>query len=832
MNDYIVIRGARAHNLKNIDLRIPRDKVTVITGPSGSGKSSLAIDTIYAEGQRRYVESLSSFARQFLDNLQKPDVDFIEGLSPAIAIDQKTTSRSLRSTVGTITEIYDYMRVLYTRVGHPFCYSCGSTIATQSEESIIHTIMQLPQGSRIQILSPIVHDRKGEYKKELAELRSDGFIRARIDGKITDLTGDILLKRHQRHTIEAVIDRLVIKGNIERKLKGAIETALRLSDTVIINITDGDRDMPLSRKMACPGCGISYPELTPRMFSFNSRLGACPSCNGLGFTGAEEREDSTEGLKVCKSCKGMRLRKESLNVRVGNLNIGEFAALPVEDAAVYISKLKLSKRDREISRRVIQEVKDRLSFLIKVGLGYLSLDRPSQTLSGGEAQRIRLATQLGSSLTGVLYVLDEPSMGLHPRDCEKLLSSLSSIRDNGNTVIIVEHDEDTIRWADHIVDMGPGAGSKGGWVVATGNSKSIIKDKKSLTGKYLSGELTIPVPKKRRKPRGFIKLMGAEEHNLKKVNAKFPLGVLVCVSGVSGSGKSTIVFDILYKALRSHLHGSIDIPGKHKQINGIDLVEKVISVTQAPLGRTPRSNPATYTGVFTLIRELFAQLPDSRLRGYTASRFSFNVSGGRCEECSGDGTRRIEMHFLPDVFVPCDTCGGKRYSRQTLDIEYKEKNIYQVLDMTTSEALEFFTSIPQLKSKLEMLEDVGLGYLKLGQPAPTLSGGEAQRLRLSRELAKRSGGNTLYILDEPTTGLHFVDIERLMNVVNSLVDRGNTVLIIEHNPDVLKSADYIIDMGPQGGKDGGEIIAEGTPEKVASIKKSHTGHFLKSRLKQ
>jgi excinuclease ABC subunit A len=800
MNDSIIIKGARAHNLKDIGLSIPRDRVTVITGPSGSGKSSLAIDTIYAEGQRRYVESLSSFARQFLDNFQRPDVDFIDGLSPSIAIDQKTASRSLRSTVGTITEIYDYMRVLYTRIGQPFCYGCGSLIASQNSESIIRTVMSLPEGSRIQVLAPVVHERKGEYRKEISELRAEGLIRARIDGEIVDLTGDIKLKRHKRHTIEAIIERLKIKGNIERKLKSAIEAALKFSDTIIINLTDEGRDIPLSRKMACPGCGISYPEITPRFFSFNSRLGACPSCNGLGVTGGEDKGNGTGKRQTCKACKGMRLREEALNIRISGMSIADFAALPVMEARGFIASLRLTGREKEIASRVLKEVTGRLNFLGQVGLGYLSLDRSSQTLSGGEAQRIRLATQLGSSLTGVLYVLDEPSMGLHPRDCARLLSSLASTRDSGHTIIVVDHDDDTIKWADHIVDMGPGAGRKGGWVVASGSPGMITRDHKSLTGRYLSGELSIPVPAKRRKPGKHLRLLGASEHNLSDVDIKIPLGLFVCVSGVSGSGKSTMVLDVLYKALRRDVHGSDDIPGAFRQIRGHGGIEHVISVEQSPLGRTPRSNPATY------------------------------VKGGRCEECRGDGTRRIEMHFLPDVFVPCDTCGGKRYNRQTLDIRYKGMTISEALEMTVSEALEFFGAVPLLRSRLEMLEDVGLGYLQLGQSAPTLSGGEAQRLRLSKELAKRTGGNTFYILDEPTTGLHFVDIERLLNVINALVDRGNTVLVIEHNPDILKSADYIIDMGPEGGDAGGRVVASGTPEQVARAKGSHTGKVLKERL--
>ena len=828
MLDSIVIKGAREHNLKDLSLAIPRDRVTVITGPSGSGKSSLAIDTIYAEGQRRYVESLSAYARQFLDQLQKPEVDSIEGLSPSIAITQKTVVRTLRSTVGTITEIYDYMRVLYTRIGIPFCYNCGGAIASQSIDGIIQTIMNLPKGSRVQVLAPIVRDRKGEYRKELQEMRAEGFIRARIDGKMRDLTGDIKLGRHKRHTIEIAIDRLKIKQNIERQIRASIEIALKYSDTVIINLTDEDRDIPLSRTMACTKCGISYPDVTPRFFSFNSRLGACPECKGLGVEDEYEEDNGEpkDNGAPCKGCNGLRLRKEALHFKVGGLNISEFTALPVSDAQKFIDSLKLTEREGIIAERILREVRDRLGFLVMVGLGYLSLDRSSRTLSGGEAQRIRLATQMGSNLTGVLYVLDEPSMGLHPRDCAKLLESLSRIRDRGNTVIVVEHDEDTMLWADNIIDMGPGAGVKGGWITATGTPEEIKNAPGSLTGRFLSGEKHIPVPSKRRKPTGFIEVSGASEHNLKDMDAAVPLGVLSCVTGVSGSGKSTFVFDILYKALKQHLQGTGPAAGAHRGILGMDMLDKVICVEQRPLGRTPRSNPATYSGVLTLIRELFSSLPESKVRGYKSSRFSFNVKGGRCETCGGAGVKKVEMHFMPDVFVPCDDCRGRRYNRETLHIEYKGRNVFEVLEMTVSEALEFFEPIPKIKKKLEFLDDVGLGYIKLGQPAPTLSGGEAQRLRLARELSKKSTGRTLYILDEPTTGLHYVDIERLLNVLNTLVHKGNTVVVIEHNPEVIKSADYLLDLGPGGGEAGGRLVAKGTPEQVADTKGSHTGEYL------
>jgi excinuclease ABC subunit A len=790
----------------------------------------MAIDTIYAEGQRRYVESLSAYARQFLEQLQKPDVDYIEGLSPSIAINQKTVARNPRSTVGTITEIYDYLRVMYTRIGKPFCYNCGSPIMTQDSKSIIETVMKLPRGSRLQILSPIVRDRKGEYKKEMQQMRSEGFVRARIDGSMVDLTENISLARHKRHTIEIVIDRIIIKHNAGRQLKTAVETALSHTDTVVINLIDKGKDILISKTMACTGCGISYPEITPRFFSFNSTMGACPACKGLGFGNIEEDTRETEGLRPCSKCGGMRLRKEALSITLGGKNIGEFSALSVSSALDFVKCLKLSKREKTIADRIISEVKERLAFIENVGLGYLALERPSLSLSGGEAQRIRLATQMGSSLTGVLYVLDEPSMGLHHRDCTRLLKSLSSIRDNGNTVIIVEHDEDTIRWADNIIDMGPGAGRKGGWVVATGTPSDIMQNEASITGRYLKGTESILTPTKRRPATDFIDVINANQFNLRNINVRFPLGLLCCVTGVSGSGKSTLVMEVMYKLLRKKNKLNNIENTMPMTIKGADKIDRAVCVEQSPLGRTPRSNPATYTGVFTFIRDLFYRVPESRVRGYKSSRFSFNLTGGRCEKCRGEGMQKVEMHFLPDVLVPCDSCDGKRYNRETLDIMYKEKNISDVLSMTVSEALEFFRPIPAIRQKLEIMDDVGLGYLQLGQPAPTLSGGEAQRIRLSKELGKKQSGNTLYILDEPTTGLHFIDVERLINVLNSLVDMGNTVIIIEHNPEIMKSADHIIDLGPGGGEEGGELVATGTPEEISTCERSHTGRFLKDKL--
>ncbi|MFH1702721.1 MAG: excinuclease ABC subunit UvrA [Nitrospirota bacterium] len=830
MLNAIKIKGAREHNLKNINLSIPRDAITVITGPSGSGKSSLAIDTIYAEGQRRYVESLSAYARQFLEQLRKPDIDYIEGLSPSIAIDQKTVIRSPRSTVGTITEIYNYMRVLYTRIGKPYCYNCGSLIAKQESKEIIQSVLSLPQGTRLQILAPIVRDRKGEYRKELQQMRREGFIRARIDSRMVDLTQDIALKKQKRHTIEIVIDRLIIKPGIDKQIKYAIETALRYADIVVINLIDGNRDILFSKTMACPKCGISYPDINPMFFSFNSKQGACPKCKGLGFETLEEDSTEFEDQKICRLCNGLRLRKEALSIKIQDTNIGELVRMSVKDALFFINNFKLTEREQTIASRVLKEVRDRLNFLEKVGLDYLTLDRSSLTLAGGESQRIRLATQLGSSLTGVLYVLDEPTIGMHPRDTKKLLENLSSMRDAGNTIIIVEHDEETIRWSDHIVDMGPGAGLNGGLIVASGKPEEIEKNEKSLTGKYLSGKLSIDIPPLRRKPKDFIRIIGAREFNLKELDVSIPLGIFTCITGVSGSGKSTLVLEILYKALLKELYGSKVTPGRYREITGNDRIDRVICVDQSPLGKTPRSNPATYTGAFSFIRELFSQVSDSKIRGYTPSRFSFNLSGGRCESCRGDGLIRVEMHFLPPVYIPCDICKGKRYNKETLDIKYKGKNIAEVLDMTISEALQFFSSIPSIRQKLEVIEDVGLGYLQLGQPASTLSGGEAQRVRLSKELGKRSTGSTLYILDEPTTGLHYVDIHKLLNVLNRLIDLGNTVIIIEHNLDVIKSADHIIDLGPEGGEEGGRIVAEGTPEEVSTNPDSYTGKFLRDKL--
>ncbi|KAF0185773.1 MAG: excinuclease ABC subunit A [Nitrospirae bacterium] len=841
MQNAIIVSGAREHNLKNITVVIPRDRITVITGPSGSGKSSLAVDTIYAEGQRRYVESLSAYARQFLDQMQKPEVDAIEGLSPSIAIDQKTISRSPRSTVGTITEIYDYMRVLYTRIGTPYCYQCGVGISSQDIQNIIQSVMHLPPGTKIQVLSPIVRERKGEYKKELQKMRNEGFVRARINGVMVDLTQDIPLKKQTRHTIEIVIDRFIIKHSIEKALRHAIDAALRHAETVVINIIDEARDILFSKKSACPQCGISYPELDPRLFSFNSKYGACPACRGLGVQielpgdGIDFLQDTFEGhdyenLKICPACQGQRLRREALNVTIANTGIGDFSRMSVAEAKSFIESLELSVRELAIGRRILKEVKDRLSFLQKVGLEYLTINRPSLTLSGGEAQRIRLATQLGSSLTGVLYVLDEPSIGLHHRDCARLNESLADIRDAGNTVIIVEHDEDTILASDHVIDMGPGAGKNGGWIVAEGTPEELQKNERSLTGGYLSGLLSIAVPSQRRTPQEYLSIRGASEFNLRSIDVALPLGVLTCITGVSGSGKSTLVYEILYKALARKIAKAHTRPGKHKSIEGADAIDKVISIDQSPLGRTPRSNPATYSGIFTIIRDLFSLLPDAKARGYTASRFSFNVSGGRCESCSGDGLKKIEMHFLPNVYVTCDTCKGKRYNRETLDIRYKNRTVAGVLDMTVAEAREFFDAIPPLRQRLAVLEEIGLGYLKLGQPATTLSGGEAQRLRISKELARTATGRTLYILDEPTTGLHFVDIQRLLHVLNRLVEMGNTVIVIEHDMDVIKSADYIVDLGPEGGRKGGKLIASGTPEQVAGIKSSYTGQYLAKKL--
>ncbi|KWT82778.1 excinuclease ABC subunit UvrA [Candidatus Magnetominusculus xianensis] len=839
MQDNIVIKGAREHNLKNINLDIPRNKFIVITGPSGSGKSTLAIDTIFAEGQRRYVESLSVYARQFLGEMQKPDVDSIEGLSPSIAIEQKTISKSPRSTIGTLTEIYDYLRVLYTRIGKPFCYICGKPIISQDTEALMETVKTLPQGTRIQILSPIVKERKGLYTKELLAMRREGFVRARIDGEMHDLTEDINLNKNKRHTIEVVIDRLIIKSGIERKLREAVNTAMRFSSVVVLNLIEDNRDIVLSKTMACPDCGINIPELTPMFFSFNSNLGACPECRGIGHEPLNEYDDTPLlSLKPCMLCGGLRLKKEALSIKIGGLNIGQLTQLSIKAAGDFLMSLTLNDRDSFIAERILREISNRLMFMEKVGLNYLTLNRLVLSLSGGEAQRIRLATQLGSSLSGVLYVLDEPSIGLHPRDCAKLIDGLKDIRDRDNTVIVVEHDEETILASDVVIDMGPGAGLRGGYVTAIGCPDEIMKNENSLTGTYLSRTAIIDIPSDipgaKRPPTGTITITGACENNLKAIDVKIPLGVFVCVTGVSGSGKSTLILDTLYPALcnsimQPGIHSRLQ-EGRHTGITGTEQINRVISVDQSPIGKTQRSNPVTYTGMFVYIRELFSNLVESKSKGYTTSRFSFNVKGGRCEVCKGAGIRKYEMHFLPDAHVQCDTCGGKRFNRETLRVRYKGKTISDVLSMTVSEAAVFFAPIVPLKEKLMLLEEVGLGYIQLGQPATTLSGGEAQRLRLSRELTKRATGKTLYILDEPTTGLHFVDVQRLLRIIHRLVSLGNTVIVIEHNLDMIKLSDYIIDLGPEGGDHGGYIVAEGTPHEVMQNPRSFTGEYLKKRL--
>lgn len=938
MNKNIVIKGAREHNLKNIDVEIPRDKLIVFTGLSGSGKSSLAFDTIYAEGQRRYVESLSSYARQFLGQMEKPDVDYIDGLSPAISIDQKTTSRNPRSTVGTVTEIYDYLRLLYARIGIPHCIKCGREITQQTVDQIVDTVMELEEKTKIQVMSPIVRGRKGEYVKELDSVRKSGFVRVRVDGSVYDLSEEIKLDKNKKHNIEVIVDRLVIKNDIKSRLADSIETATQLSEgTVIIDII-GDREEIFSLNYACPEHGAVIEEMSPRMFSFNNPFGACKKCSGLGsykeiapeliipnkklsinqgaikasgwnindgsiakmyYEGLAKEYGfsldvpiemiSQEGLNailygtngkkismkrvtsygtgtyknefegiisnlqrrynettsdwaradiesvmttcVCPDCHGSRLTPEIMSVTVGGLNIFEFCSMPINEELEFIKNLQLTEREKLIGTLVINEIKERLEFLNSVGLDYLSLAREASTLSGGEAQRIRLATQIGSSLMGVLYILDEPSIGLHQRDNDKLLGTLKHLRDLGNTLIVVEHDEDTMRSADYIVDIGPGAGVHGGELIAQGTVEDIINCENSITGMYLSGKRKIPVPEKRRDGNGKkLTVYNARENNLKGIDVEIPLGKFVAVTGVSGSGKSSLVNEILNKHLSSVLNGAKKRAGKFDKMTGVDNLDKVINIDQSPIGRTPRSNPATYTGVFNDIRELYAQTPDSKQKGYKANRFSFNVKGGRCEACQGDGIVKIEMHFLADVYVPCEVCGGKRYNRETLDVKFKGKSIFDVLEMTVDEGVEFFAQQPKICNKLKTLSDVGLGYIKIGQSATTLSGGEAQRVKLATELSKRSTGKTIYILDEPTTGLHTADVHRLINVLNMLVDSGNTVLVIEHNLDVIKTADYIIDLGPEGGKGGGKIVCTGTPEEVAKCKKSYTGQYLKKLL--
>lgn len=831
MSGQIHIKGAREHNLKNLDIAIPRDKLVVITGLSGSGKSSLAFDTIYAEGQRRYVESLSAYARQFLEQMGKPDVDSIEGLSPAISIEQKSTSRNPRSTVGTVTEIYDYLRLLFARVGRPFCHACGEPITSQTVQQMVDTIRGLPVGAKFQILAPIVRGRKGEYRKELGEARRDGYVRARVDGRIVDLADEIHLNKQRKHTIEIVVDRLIMKTDeaLTRRLADSVETALKLTDG-LVGVLTGDDDMVLySEKLACIRCGVSYPEITPRIFSFNSPHGACPACDGIGFTGTPgclEQQDLTL-LDLCPMCMGARLKRESLSIQVAGQSIAEVTRLSIRNAVDFFQSLDLNERERLIGQRILKEIRERLEFLINVGLDYLTLDRAAATLSGGEGQRIRLATQIGSGLVGVLYILDEPSIGLHQRDNQRLLKTLLRLRDMGNTVIVVEHDAETMRAADHILDLGPGAGVHGGEIIAHGPPVSIMAHAGSLTGQYLRGEKVVTLPQRVRQANGHLTVGGANKHNLKKVTAHIPLGLLTCVTGVSGSGKSTLIIDVLFHSLSQLLyHKKPKIDGC-QQLKGVEALDKVIDIDQSPIGRTPRSNPATYTGLLGFIRDLFANLPESRARGYKPGRYSFNVKGGRCEACQGDGLIKIEMHFLPDIYVTCEVCKGKRYNRETLDVQHKGRNIAEILDMTVEEALDFFAHIPPIKAKLQTLYDVGLHYIKLGQSATTLSGGEAQRVKLSRELSKRATGCTLYILDEPTTGLHFADIQRLLDVLHRLVESGNTVLVIEHNLDVIKNADWIIDLGPEGGDRGGEIVAAGTPAELIRTGKSPTAQVLK-----
>ena len=939
MQDHIYVKGARENNLKNVDVTIPRDKLVVLTGLSGSGKSSLAFDTIYAEGQRRYVESLSSYARMFLGQMEKPDVDYIDGLSPAISIDQKTTSKNPRSTVGTVTEIYDYLRLLWARVGTPHCPICGKEIKQQTIDQIIDQVLELPEATRIQVMAPVIRGKKGEHAKVFEDARRSGYVRCRVDGIAYDLSEEIKLEKNKKHNIEIVVDRLVIREDIARRLTDSVEIASNLSGgLVVVNVVGEDRDILFSQNYACEDCGVSIEELTPRMFSFNNPYGACPACTGLGSqlkvdpeliipnkdlsilegaitasgwsniksdgiarmyfdalakkyrfkldtpvknlspevmdvilygTRGEEltlhydqprgkgtlhqafegicnnlerryKETQSDAMRreledcmsecPCPTCQGRRLRKESLAVTVGGLDIDAFCRKSVTQALDFVDHLELTEVQMRIAERILKEIKSRLGFLQSVGLQYLTLSRGAGSLSGGESQRIRLATQIGSSLMGVLYILDEPSIGLHQRDNDMLLKTMQDLRDLGNTLLVVEHDEDTMRAADCIVDIGPGAGEHGGKVIAMGTAEEIMKNPDSITGAYLSGRLKIPVPAERRKPTGWITVKGAAENNLKNINVDIPLGIMTCVTGVSGSGKSSLVNEIVYKSLARKLNRARTIPGRHKSIEGVEQLDKIIDIDQSPIGRTPRSNPATYTGVFDLIRDLFASTPDAKAKGYSKGRFSFNVKGGRCEACSGDGIIKIEMHFLPDVYVPCEVCGGKRYNRETLDVKYKGKSIYDVLNMTVEEALKFFENVPSVTRKIQTLYDVGLGYIRLGQPSTELSGGEAQRIKLATELSKRGTGKTIYILDEPTTGLHFADVHKLIDILHRLSEGGNTVVVIEHNLDVIKTADYIIDIGPEGGDKGGTVIAKGTPEEVARCPVSYTGMYVKKYL--
>lgn len=830
MSKHIIIKGAREHNLKNLDLEIPRDEFVVITGLSGSGKSSLAFDTMYAEGQRRYVESLSAYARQFLEQMGKPDVDSIEGLSPAISIEQKNTSRNPRSTVGTVTEIYDYFRLLFARIGHPFCHNCGEPITAQTVQQMVEAIRDLPPGTKFQVLAPIVRGRKGEHKKELMDARRAGYVRVRIDGQVLDLADPIRLDKQKKHSIEIVIDRLIMKNDeaLARRLADSVEMALKWANGLMGILTEDNHVSLYSEHLACIQCGVSYPEVTPRIFSFNSPHGACPACDGIGFSvgsGCPEFDDLTFA-ESCSICQGARLRPESLAIKIAHHSIADITRFSIQEAVDFVDTLELSDRERFIGQRILKEIRERLEFLINVGLDYLTLDRPSGTLSGGEGQRIRLATQIGSGLVGVLYILDEPSIGLHQRDNRRLLQTLLRLRDMGNTVIVVEHDAETMLVADHVLDLGPGAGVEGGYLVAQGSPKAIMKNPNSLTGQYLEGKQQVTLPPRKRQARGYLTIVGARKHNLNGMTVNIPLGLLTCITGVSGSGKSTLVVEVLFRSLSQSLyHKKRKLEGC-QDLKGIQELDKVIDIDQSPIGRTPRSNPATYTGLFSFIRDLYSNLPESRIRGYKAGRYSFNVKGGRCESCQGDGLIKIEMHFLPDIYVTCEACKGRRYNRETLDVYHKGKTIADVLDMTVSEALDFFAHIPPIKAKLQTLADVGLHYIKLGQSATTLSGGEAQRVKLSRELSKRATGKTLYILDEPTTGLHFADIQRLLDVLNRLAEAGNTVLVIEHHLDVIRNADWILDLGPEGGNKGGQLVAEGTPAQIMKVPESWTGQVL------